>query len=104
MNLGVAGQHLLDQRRPGAGQAEDENRPPAREPARPAARRTAIKPAQQAVNEPLVFGHGVVAAFLVHLDGQSVRLAQAFGGPDVVASTVEDVGQGEQQPAARATA
>ena len=103
MDLRVAGQDLFDQGRARARQAEDEDRPArfgagAGEPRE----QVAIERPEQTVDEPLVVGRRVIAAGAIGLERERVGLAQAFGGPGVFALAVQRMGQGEQEPAARA--
>ncbi len=96
----MAGDDLLDQRRPRPRQAEDEDRP---------ARRVAgaghpveeggVEVADQAVGEPLVLGRHVFAAAVGQLLADGVGLAQALAGAVVLAAGVEDVRQAEEESA-----
>ena len=86
MDLRVAGQHLLDQRRARARQAEDEDRPRAsRARRRRAARRSrGRRRRSRPVDEPLVLGRVVVASCAVASSRvRALACAQALGGAGV---------------------
>ena len=103
MDLRMAGQNLLDQRRAGARQPKDENRTVRQGAgARKPREKVSIKRPEQPVDESLVVGRGIFATRAIGLQSQGVALPQAFGRPLELALAVQGVGQRKEKPGTRA--
>src|SRR5208283_3119514 len=98
----MAGKYLFDQRSTRTGQAENENRP-ARIASPPGGslEKTRAEGGQGTVNEALVV-RGIISALLAagQFPVQGVGLVQAVGGAGEAISSVQDLGETEQQPGA----
>ena len=98
----MAGQHLLDQRCAGAGEAEDEHRPAGGQSGTDVrAKNSGTKACEQAIDELLVLGRDVLAFLLAgQFQGQGIGLPQAVRRHGRNRRGRRAHGQGEQQPGA----